>query len=92
VVLQGGNQLYQSEYQKVTAPTTSWDPTWFVEIPTGSFIERTVKLKGYPRIPPGDYSCQFTFDGPKVGKEDRHLSGGRIWLGNVVSDRIDIHK
>jgi len=90
VVLQGNNRLYQSEYKKVTAPATSWDPTWFVEIPTGSYIERTAKLKGYPRILPGVYSCQLTFDGPKVRKEDRHLSAGRIWLGNVVSKRIDI--
>jgi hypothetical protein len=90
VVLQGNNRLYQSEYKKVIAPVTSWDPTWFVEIPTGSFIERSVKLKGYPRIAPGEYRCHFTFDGPKVKKEDRYLPGGRIWLGDVVSKGIDI--
>jgi len=90
VVLQGNNRLYQSEYKKVTTPATSWDPAWFVEIPAGSFIERTVKLKGYPRMLPGVYRCKLTFDGPKVRKGDRYLSGGRIWLGDVVSNRIDI--
>ncbi len=90
VVLHGNNRLYQSDYKKVKPPATSWDPTWFVGIPAGSFIERTVTLKGYPAISPGSYSCQFTFDGPKVRKEDRYLAGGRIWLGNVVSNRIGI--
>lgn len=90
VVLQGNNRLYQSEYKKVTPPPTSWDPSWFVEIPTGSLIERTVRLKGYPRVLPGVYSCHLTFDGPKVSKENRYFSGGRFWLGDVVSNRIDI--
>jgi hypothetical protein len=90
VVSRGNNRLYQSEYKKSAAPATRWDPKWFVDIPSGSFIERTVILKGYPRITPGKYRCNFAFSSPKVSREDRNLSGGRIWLGEVDSDWIDV--
>jgi hypothetical protein len=90
VVFRGNGVLFESTYKNVSAPSTSWDATWFIEIPINSSIERTVRLRGYPKIVPDSYRCYFTFDGPKVEKEYRYLSGGRIWLGDVVSSTIEV--
>ena len=90
IVFRGNGGLFQSTYKKVSTPAASLDVTWFTEIPINSSIERTVRLRGYPKLTPGKYRCYFTFDDPKVGKENRLLSGGRIWLGDLVSSTIEI--
>jgi hypothetical protein len=89
IVFQGDGVLFQSTYKKVFTPSTSWDATWFTEIPINSFIERTVRLRGYPKLLPGKYRCYFTFSDPKVEKENRYLAGERIWLGSLVSSTIE---
>lgn len=89
-VFWGGNALFESTYKKVSPAGTSWEAAWFAQLPVGSSIERTVILKGYPRILAGYYDCNFTFSGPKIDKEARYLSGGRVWLGELSSDTIQI--
>jgi hypothetical protein len=89
IVFQGNGVLIQSMYKKVNTPSTSWDATWFTEIPINSSIERTVRLRGYPKLLPGKYRCYFTFSDPKVEKDNRYLTGGRIWLGSLVSSTIE---
>jgi len=90
VVLQGNGTLLQSLYKKVIQPSVDWDAAWFTEIPQGASIERTVILKGYPQIPSGNYRCYFYFRNPHVEKENRSLSGGRIWIGETSSDTIQV--
>ncbi|MBN1397894.1 MAG: hypothetical protein JXA06_07675 [Bacteroidetes bacterium] len=90
VVLQGEGTLLQSLYKKITEPSVDWDQGWFAEIQQGASIERTVRLKGYPPIPAGNYDCSFYFKNPHVPKQNRSLSGGRIWIGETASNRIQI--
>ncbi|MFA4922243.1 MAG: T9SS type A sorting domain-containing protein [Candidatus Neomarinimicrobiota bacterium] len=89
-------QIYlYSQYKKSTAPSPyySWDMEWFTRIESNQRIERTVRLKGYPHIPVDDYVAYFYFANPKlIYKEDRYLSDGRLWLGDVESSILDIDK
>ena len=89
IVFRGDGIQFQSMYKKVATPSTSWDAAWFTEISVNSSIERTVRLRGYPKLLPGKYRCDFTFSDPKVEKENRYLSGGRIWLGSVVPSTVE---
>jgi hypothetical protein len=89
VVLTNGERSYGSEYKSVQGadPFWEWDVEWFIRIKSQSSISRTVTLHGYPHIPEGDYSCWFVYAGPtQIAREERILSDGRLWLGEVVSD------
>ena len=84
-----------SQYKISTAPSPyySWDTEWFTRIESDQQIERTIRLKGYPRIPVEDYVAYFYFANPKlIYKEDRCLSDGRLWLGDVESSILEIDK
>ncbi len=90
IVFHGNDVIFQSTYKKTVSPTVSWDAKWFTELPVNTSIERTIRLRGYPRITPGKYSCSFTLANPNVEKENRYISGGRIWLGEVESSKTEI--
>lgn len=94
IVFNGNNGLIQSTYKKTISPDPyySWDINRFTEVKTNTSIERTVRLRGYPAIPVGVYSCSFTFSNPRmIEKEARAIAGGRIWLGSVSqSNRLTI--
>ena len=80
-----------SEYKKVEQPQPydSWRPEWFVKIGSGSTIERTVLLKGYPQIPSGTYKCTLNFSNPnKIEKSARKMRDGRYWLGDIDAEII----
>jgi len=84
----GNGHIYYSEYNKTEQPEPfdSWNPEWFTKITSGSTMQRTVTLKGYPHIPGGTYNCFFKFSAPrKIDKSSRVLSGGRYWLGEIES-------
>lgn len=86
-------QSYDSAYKQYTSlsPIYHWEPEWFSKINNGESIEREIKLKGYGKIPSGNYLCQFMYSGPtKIEKDDRYLSDGRYWLGEVNSNTIEI--
>lgn len=88
---EGNGVLFQSTYKQTSAPSVKWDIAWFTEVPVNASIQRTVRLKGYPHIAPGNYSCSFTFAGPiEICKENRHTAEGRIWLGEVESNEIEV--
>lgn len=39
----------------------------------------------------GTYSCSFRYTGPsRIEKDDRTLPDGRLWLGKVESNTIEI--
>lgn len=81
-----GSTYIYSQYKVVERPEPfdSWKPEWFTRVASGSTIERTVVLKGYPHIPAATYNCSFTFSNPSmISKTDRILPDGRYWLGHV---------
>lgn len=87
------DEYFSSEYKfvKQPEPFDSWQPSWFTEIKTGEKLQRTVLLKGYPPIPVGTYNCDFTFSSPlKIEKNDRYIENGRIWIGKIESETINI--
>ena len=91
VVFQSDGAMFQSLYKKTSSPPVKWDAAWFTELPANASTQRTVRLKGYPRVTPGTYSCSFTFAGPiEIAKENRSLAEGRIWLGEVESEKTAI--
>jgi hypothetical protein len=82
-----------SEYKKTVPPEPhdSWDVDWFTLIRSKQQIERTVRLKGYPYIPEGNYISYLNFANPKkIQKENRYLSNGRIWIGSIKSNDLEI--
>jgi hypothetical protein len=90
VVFRGSAGVFWSMHKEVLQPTTDWDPAWFCEVPVDSTIQRTVRLKGYPRIPPGHYTCYFEFFNPPVERENRVMPRGRVWVGSIYSTKLDL--
>ncbi len=96
VVLQNATNprvSFWAEHKSVTAPESheSWEKAWFTRISSGESIDRTVILNGYPEIPPGDYSCRFSYSGPhNIDKSERILPNGRLWLGRIQSSALMI--
>jgi len=83
----------ESKYKIVVAPDPYyyWETSWFARLETDETLQRTVTLKGYPRIPSGTYSCTFVYSGPvKIEREERLLADGRIWIGEIVSGAIEV--
>ncbi len=86
-------QSYDSSYKQFTSlsPIGRWEPEWFTKINSGDYIEREIELKGYAKLPAGNYLCQFKYCGPtKIEKEERYLFDGRYWLGEVHTNTIEI--
>ncbi len=86
-------QSYDSSYKQFTSlsPIDRWEPEWFTKINSGDYIEREIELKGYAKLPAGNYLCQFKYSGPtKIEKEERYLFDGRYWLGEVNTNTIEI--
>jgi len=84
---------YYSEYKEVIQPEPfdSWQPEWFTRIAAGDSVQRTVQLRGYPRIPAGSYECYLRFSNPhRIEKESRYVTGSRYWIGEITSDKIDV--
>ena len=92
ITLSGGHSTFSSSH-RAADPSSSGnpmhvDPEWFTLLRRGDSMKRTLALGGYPAISPGSYQCSFGFPSPmKVPREDRRLSGGRIWLGAARAAR-----
>jgi len=72
-------------------PITKWDIDWFTRLGSHESFDRTVVLSGYPEFDNGVYSCQFTYSGLDwILIDERTLSDGRIWIGKVDSNVIEI--
>ena len=87
------SKYYYSVYKKVESPEPydSWNFEWFTLIKSNQFIERTIYLKGYQFIPNGEYVGSITFSSPKnIMKTDRIKMDGRIWIGSIESDELEI--
>lgn len=68
-----------------------WDINWFTELKPGESLHRTVLLSGYPEVPAGAYRCFFRYSGPgMIPKKDRTLHDGRIWIGEIDSNTMEI--
>jgi len=69
----------------------NWNPLWYKKIRTNESIKRTLTLRGYPKIPPGNYSCYFPYAAPtKIERDRRFKSDGRYWIGWVNSNILPI--
>jgi hypothetical protein len=78
--------MYEARYKEAHCPDSStyWTPNWFTLVESGKSIHRTIRLKGYPYIPKGDYLCEMTYGGPVfIKKEQRTSAEGRYWLGDA---------
>ncbi len=72
-------------------PFNSWKSEWFMKVGTGQSFTRTVRLDGYSQIAESTYTCAFFYGGPlNIQKDERQLSDGRIWLGQVESSTFEI--
>jgi len=86
------SHLY-SQYKEVyiLEPYDSWNVEWFSLIESNHSIQRTIILKGYPYIPDGNYTSYMYFSSPKlIDKENRYISDGRIWIGRIRSNDIEV--
>ncbi len=91
IVFRGTTVPIQSTSKTTSPPADPWDPGLYAQIPVSGSIQRTVRLTGYPKIPSGTYQCSFTFADPaQIEKEHRLISNGRIWLGDIASNQIQI--
>ncbi len=65
-----------------------WSPDWYTKMPSGTSLQRTVILKGYPHFSEGEYMFQFRYGGQIRGmeKEVREATDGRYWLGPTRSN------
>ena len=78
-----------SEYKTVTAPNPydSWQPSWFTRLESNQSMQRTVTLRGYPRIPQDQYACRLTYSGPRrIDRAQRNLVDSRYWIGDIESN------
>ncbi len=72
-------------------PYNTWDATWFTELKSGASLERSVVIKGFPQIPPGEYRCAFNYSGPQaITKEERSIQNTRYWIGNIAANTRNI--
>jgi hypothetical protein len=82
-------KVYSSTRKIVTKPDPyySWEPGWFTRIERSNNVKWTIKLKGYPDIPYGNYLMNFKFTSPiyTMEKESRMRSDGRYWIGYTYS-------
>ena len=68
-----------------------WNPDWFVRLPSAQSIHRVILLRGYPRIPPGTYTCDFRYCGPRNIQQDRRYQiDGRYWIGPTTAKILTI--
>ena len=76
-------------------PRKGVDKEWFTRLPSGELLRRTAIIKGFPRIPSGEYRLRFYFASPGYGhgaigwitRDQRQLKDGRIWIGQI---RVDL--
>lgn len=82
-----------SQYKEVDPPEPydSWNFEWFTFIESNQSIERTIRLKGYPYIPNGNYVSYMNFSNPNnIAKDNRYVADDRIWIGSIRSDNLEI--
>ncbi len=80
--------VYITNHSSVIQPVPfdSWSQAWFKRLASGTSIERTVIVPGYPHFPSGSYLGEFQFIGPRnIDKIRRVLADGRYWIGPTTS-------
>ncbi len=80
---------YSSQYMKTRKPDL-WDNNWYTLLKSGESFTRTIRLKGYPFIPPGTYLIQSGYSVPRLEKNIRENQQGRYWLGQVLTNTLRI--
>ena len=91
-----GSEIYStvlSEYDPSVAPQSydSWDNSWFTRLDSHESMERTLTFDSDQIVSDGNYSCRLRYTGPSyIEKEDRTLSGGRLWIGTVETNIVEI--
>jgi hypothetical protein len=81
---------FYSQYKEIDRPD-SLDYELFDMISSNQTREYTIQLKGYPHIPAGKYTASMNFSNPTgIKKENRFVSDGRIWMGSIKSNDLEI--
>jgi len=80
---------YDSRYKKTKKPN-AWDNNWYTLLQAGGSMRRTIRLRGYPTIPPGRYLIQLLYSCPREGLNKSIREGllGRYWMGQVRSNLV----
>jgi hypothetical protein len=87
------HQIVLSAYEPSVAPQPydSWDVSWFTKIDSHESMERTLTFDCDEIVSNGTYACRFNYAGPsRIEKSARRLPDGRLWLGKVESNTIEI--
>jgi hypothetical protein len=84
---QASYEIFSSQYKKTEQPS-SWDRSWYTLLRSGQSLVRTIRLRGYPSIPPGTYLAQWHYDTPRPERSVRKDGLGRFWIGPTRTDPI----
>jgi hypothetical protein len=55
---------------------------WYYRLAPGKSITRTVELGGFKTLPPGTFTCNFSFPGSSLKAGEWKMQDGYIWLGD----------
>lgn len=97
----GGLYLYGSEvyvivlsaYDSTVQPYSYENPdvSWFTRLNRHKSMERTLTFDSDDIVSEGAYSCRVGYTGPsRIEKNDRVRSDGRLWIGAVESNPVEI--
>jgi hypothetical protein len=67
------------------------DPLWYTKLKSHESVKRTVDFECDTVVPDGVYSAYLVYTCPSyIEKNDRSLKDGRLWLGSVRSNSVEI--
>jgi hypothetical protein len=86
------NQSYESFTHKETVvhpnPWDSWEKNWLSLIKSGERKKISITYQHFDKIPAGKYKMYFSFPGlNKIPQKDRKLGSGRIWMGDIYTEK-----
>jgi len=91
VVFKSTNKTYYAEYLPYKIHILeNWNKSWYTKLASGESINRLVEVKGYPKIPGGNYTCFFRYAAPTKIENSINADGSRYWLGWTDSDILEI--
>ena len=65
-------------------PWNSWETSWLERLNHQTSRTYSIEYEQFDSVPPGTYSLYFRFSGlSHVIKEERTISGGLVWMGDL---------
>ena len=86
------NDQYQSFNHQETVihpePWNSWKKEWLALIKSGERKNISITYRHFEAIPAGKYKMSFCFPGISwTSQKNRMLNGGRIWMGDICTEK-----